>query len=69
MAGMYAVYHGPEGILNIAERVNSIAAFIASEVTKLGYSCATSGFFDTLKITLPRHVKRKISNGCRLPWR
>jgi glycine dehydrogenase len=59
MAGMYAIYHGPEGIRNIAERVHSIALLIAVEVTKLGYSSATSGFFDTLKIALPRHVKKE----------
>ena len=59
MSGMYAVYHGPEGIRNIAERVHSIAVLIANEVTKLGYACETSGFFDTLKIILPRHVKKE----------
>jgi len=59
MAGMYAVYHGPEGIRNIAGRVHSIAALIATEVNKLGYLCETSSFFDTLKIALPRHVKRE----------
>lgn len=59
MAGMYAIYHGPEGIRNIAERVHSIASLVASEVAKLGYSCISSDFFDTLKITLPKHVKRE----------
>ena len=59
MAGMYATYHGPEGIRNIAERVHSIASLLASQITGLGYSCETSGFFDTLKITLPRHVKKE----------
>ncbi|MCE1198036.1 MAG: aminomethyl-transferring glycine dehydrogenase, partial [Marinilabiliales bacterium] len=59
MAGMYAIYHGPEGIRNIAARVHSISTLIAREVSALGYECPASGFFDTLKIALPRHVKRE----------
>ncbi len=59
MAGMYATYHGPEGIKAIAERVHGIANLITKEITKLGYTQANTNFFDTIRIELPRHVKRE----------
>ena len=59
MAGFYAVYHGPEGIRNIAERIHFIAGFLAEKITALGYRQLNGGFFDTLRIELPRHVKRE----------
>jgi glycine dehydrogenase len=59
MAGMYAVYHGPEGIRGIADRVHSIAALLAEEIQKLGYQQENRNFFDTIRISLPRHVKRE----------
>ncbi len=59
MAGFYAVYHGPEGIRNIAERIHFIAGFLAAKITALGYRQMNDGFFDTLRIELPRHVKRE----------
>ncbi len=57
MAGFYAVYHGPEGIRNIATRVHNIAALIAEEVEKLGYIQLNDNYFDTLKIRIPSHVR------------
>jgi len=59
MAGMYATYHGPEGIRAIADRVHSIAALLSDEITKLGYTQKNRNFFDTIRIELPRHVKRE----------
>ncbi|MEI6901188.1 MAG: glycine dehydrogenase (aminomethyl-transferring), partial [Bacteroidota bacterium] len=59
MAGMYAIYHGPEGIRAIADRVHSIAAVLAIEIEKLGYRQENINFFDTIRIDLPRHVKRE----------
>jgi glycine dehydrogenase len=59
MAGMYAIYHGPEGIRAIAERVHNIADLLSSEITKLGYKQANGNFFDTIRIVLPRHVKKE----------
>lgn len=57
MAGFYAVYHGPQGIKNIATRVHYIAALIAVEVEKLGYIQLNDNYFDTLKIRIPSHVR------------
>ncbi|MEI7523050.1 MAG: aminomethyl-transferring glycine dehydrogenase [Mariniphaga sp.] len=59
MAGMYATYHGPEGIKAIADRVHTIAALLSAEITKLGYNQENTNFFDTIRIDLPRHVKRE----------
>ena len=59
MAGMYAVYHGPEGIRAIADRVYSIASLLSDEIRKLGYQQENKQFFDTVRISLPRHVKRE----------
>ena len=59
MAGMYAIYHGPEGIKAVAERVHNIARLLAREITKLGYAQVNKKHFDTIRIDLPRHVKRE----------
>ena len=59
MAGFFGVYHGPEGIQMIAERVHNIAAFLAVEIEKLGYKQLNSNFFDTIRFALPKHVKHE----------
>ena len=50
IAGMYAVYHGPEGILAIARRVHRYAEAIARGVEKLGFTVKHGVFFDTVRI-------------------
>jgi glycine dehydrogenase len=50
MAGMYAVYHGPEGLREIAERVHGLTACLAAGLRRLGHSAPESGFFDTLRV-------------------
>ncbi len=59
MAGFFGVYHGPEGIKMIAERVHNIAAFLAVEIEKLGYKQLNKNFFDTIRFALPKHVKHE----------
>ena len=51
MAAMYAVYHGPEGIRNIATRVHLIAAAVANAVSSLGLKQTNQYFFDTIHIS------------------
>jgi glycine dehydrogenase len=48
MASMYAVYHGPQGIKRIAQRVNRVAAILAAGAKQLGYTLVNESFFDTL---------------------
>ncbi len=50
MAGMYAVYHGADGLKNIARRIHSYASFIAKELVALGYENLNKNFFDTLLV-------------------
>ncbi|MEI6677895.1 MAG: aminomethyl-transferring glycine dehydrogenase [Mariniphaga sp.] len=59
MAGMFAIYHGSEGIKAIAERVHSIATLLSDKIKDLGYDQVNKNFFDTIRIDLPRHVKRE----------
>ena len=50
MASMYAVYHGPQGLRNIAQRVNHLTRLCAAGLYRLGYSGNTETFFDTLTL-------------------
>lgn len=50
MAGMYATYHGPEGIRTIATRVQRLTAILADGLTTRGFSVNNAAFFDTLSI-------------------
>ena len=51
MASMYAVYHGPEGLREIAERVHRMTARLGAALVALGYKIGGEPFFDTLRIT------------------
>ncbi|WP_397532815.1 aminomethyl-transferring glycine dehydrogenase [Roseateles sp.] len=50
VASMYAVYHGPQGLKRIAQRVASYTAMLAQGLTELGRKVLTSQAFDTLTI-------------------
>ena len=50
MAGMYAVYHGPDGIRGIAQRVHSLARILAEGAKRLGYTVVNEHFFDTVRV-------------------
>ncbi|MDX1461614.1 MAG: aminomethyl-transferring glycine dehydrogenase [Marinirhabdus sp.] len=50
MAGMYGVYHGPEGLKNIASKVHNTAATLADALERLGYYQANETYFDTIAI-------------------
>ena len=56
MASMYAVYHGPQGIKNIAKKVHQYASFLAFTLDRLGYLISNRDFFDTIEVNLPRGV-------------
>jgi len=60
MAGFYAVYHGPQGLKNIASRIHAYAGFLAEELTGMGYTQENKNFFDTLKIALPSFASMEI---------
>jgi len=52
MAGMYAVYHGKTGLLNIANRVNGLAKYLNNALKTIGVKQHNEFFFDTLAIDL-----------------
>ena len=53
VAGAYAMYHGPEGLRAIAERLHTNAARVATALQKAGYSIAHKDFFDTVVVEAP----------------
>ncbi|MFN4279932.1 aminomethyl-transferring glycine dehydrogenase [Thermosynechococcus sp.] len=52
VASMYAVYHGPEGLRRIAERIHQRAVSLAAGLEAAGYQLYHSQFFDTLHLRL-----------------
>lgn len=50
MAGMYAVYHGPEGIREIASNIHRNTRTLADNLKSLGYHVITDAFFDTITV-------------------
>ncbi|MFP3859290.1 MAG: aminomethyl-transferring glycine dehydrogenase [Bacteroidales bacterium] len=63
MAGMYAVYHGPEGLKRIANHIHSAAGVLNEKLKELGLQQENENFFDTLKIKLPDGIKaEKVKN-------
>lgn len=56
MAGMYAVYHGPQELKDIASYIHRNAVSFTEEIQKFGYTIENESFFDTIKIKLPKEV-------------
>ncbi len=56
MAGMYAVYHGQDGLRNMAKNVHHLTVVLAAQLTALGYQQNNTHFFDTLLIDLRKHT-------------
>jgi glycine dehydrogenase len=53
IAGLYAVYHGPEGLTRIARRVHRLAVLLAAGLRAGGVDVAHPAFFDTLTVRAP----------------
>jgi glycine dehydrogenase len=52
MAGMYGVYHGPEGIKGIASEIHNLTSILSEGLKQLGYHQINKNFFDTINIKL-----------------
>ncbi len=52
IASMYAVYHGPDGLRRIAQRVHFFAKLLAAGLDRLGFQISGESFFDTVQIGL-----------------
>ncbi|NEQ31214.1 MAG: aminomethyl-transferring glycine dehydrogenase [Leptolyngbya sp. SIO4C5] len=70
MASMYAVYHGPQGLRQIASRVHRSTVALATGLEKLGYGLGEAAYFDTLRIDVgeaqPEILKRAIARQVNL---
>ncbi len=56
MAGFYGVYHGKDGLTEIAVRIHSFAVDLAEVLKKYGYQNQNSAYFDTLYLEIPGNV-------------
>ncbi|MDD9974193.1 MAG: aminomethyl-transferring glycine dehydrogenase, partial [Candidatus Poribacteria bacterium] len=65
MAGMYAVYHGPTGLRQIAERVHSLTYRLRAGLEKLGYTTGEAPSFDTFSVTVPTEVTEELLASAR----
>ena len=62
MAGMYAVYHGAEGIRAIAKRIHGKTKDLATALSAGGYHIVHDQFFDTIRIGLNNILDDEIKN-------
>ncbi|HLL52838.1 MAG TPA: aminomethyl-transferring glycine dehydrogenase [Myxococcaceae bacterium] len=58
IASMYAVYHGPQGLKAIAERVHAFTLMLSRGLTRLGFKVRHERFFDTVRVEVtPQQCK------------
>jgi glycine dehydrogenase len=61
MAGMYAVYHGAEGLQNISGNIAELTGKLAGSLDSLGYKRINDSFFDTVTYEVDTNTKEKIN--------
>jgi glycine dehydrogenase len=59
MAAAYAVYHGPQGLKAIAERVHGLTKLTAQALAEMGYEVSTQQYFDTITVQVADMVSLK----------
>lgn len=69
MAGMYAVYHGPEGLKAIATRIHGLAQLLDQGLKALGLSQLNKYYFDTLKVEAPAETTRRVAESREVNFR
>ncbi|MEO0581434.1 MAG: aminomethyl-transferring glycine dehydrogenase [Bacteroidota bacterium] len=72
MASMYAVYHGPQGIKGIAERIHKLTGLLNQGLKEMGINVLNASFFDTLSIQLTEeqaHHLRKLAEEKEINFR
>lgn len=65
MASMYAVYHGPDGLKQIAENIHQLTLMLAAGLKHLGYKISSEHFFDTLRVELGTRSLEVILEACQ----
>jgi glycine dehydrogenase len=66
MAGMYAVYHGKDGLKYIANNVHRSAVTLANALNDLGIEQTNSSFFDTIKVQAPSEKIKPIAEASKI---
>jgi glycine dehydrogenase len=66
MAGMYAVYHGKEGLKYIANNVHRSAVTLANALNDLGIEQTNTSFFDTIKVQAPSEKIKPIAESAKI---
>ncbi len=61
MAAMYAVYHGAEGIKQIAKRTSLLAQTLSNELAELGFENENQHYFDTIRVKVNDTEKLKVA--------
>jgi glycine dehydrogenase len=63
MAALYACWHGPEGLVEIARRINRLSGNLAGELTAAGISVENRTWFDTLTVRIPGRAREVVDNA------
>ena len=63
MAGMYAVYHGPQGLLYIAHGVHHKTVAVSKALESLGYTQHNENYFDTLLVSAPAKEIKELAEA------
>ena len=66
MAGMYAVYHGPQGLKDIALSIHLKTAYLSKQLDVLGFKIKSNQFFDTIAIEIPTGLNAEIVQSIAL---
>ena len=61
MAGMYAVYHGPDGLKRIAGKIHKLTKVLDKSLRDLGYKQINKNYFDTIHINLGDNSIQKLT--------
>ena len=65
ISAAYAIYHGPKGIKEIAERISKLAKSFADKIKKSGYELYSDSFFDTVTILTKNKTQNIYKNALR----
>jgi len=63
MASMYAVYHGPQGLKQIATRVTRLARVLARAASEAGHTVESANFFDTITLHTKTNAARLVDRA------
>ena len=68
LAGMYAVYHGPEGVKRIATRIHALASAFAQAIKQAGMSIVHEQFFDTVLVNTQGQTEQIYQNALNIGY-